>query len=103
MAEDKLIKEKKTKEIKEDIYALNLDFENDTTIEEVSVNSSEVTEIEDDTELIFLKGYEEDDEEPKKKKVLSKIEEGIKSSKRGRGRPRKNPNIAIASTFTKWV
>ena len=101
MAEDKLIKEKKTKEIKEDIYALNLDFENDTAIEEVSVNSSEITKIEDDTELIFLKGYEEDDEEPKKKKVLSKIEEGIKSSKRGRGRPRKNPNVAIASTSAK--
>ena len=101
MAEDKLIKEKKTKEIKEDIYALNLDFENDTAIEEVSVNSSEITKIEDDTELIFLKGYEEDDEEPKKKKVLSKIEEGIKSSKRGRGRPRKNPNTAIASTSAK--
>ena len=101
MAEDKLIKEKKTKEIKENIYALNLDFEDDTIKEEVSVNSSEITKAEDDTEFIFFKGYEEDDEEPKKKKVLSKIEEGIKSSKRGRGRPRKNPNAVVASTTIK--
>ena len=105
MAEDKLIKEKKTKEIKENIYALNLDFEDDITIEKVSADSSEITKAEDDTELIFLKGYEDDeddeDDEPKKKKVLSKIEEGIKSSKRGRGRPRKNPNAVVASATTK--
>ena len=101
MAEDKLIKEKKTKEIKEDIYALNLDFEDDITIEKVSEDSSEITKTEDDTEFMFFKGYEEGEEELKKKKVLSKIEEGIKSSKRGRGRPRKNPNVAIASTSAK--
>ena len=65
MAEDKLIKEKKTKEIKENIYALNLDFEGDTTVEELSSNSSEITKTEDDTELVFFKGYEENDEEPK--------------------------------------
>lgn len=101
MAEDKLIKEKKTKEIKENIYALNLDFEDDTTIEEVSANSTEITKTEDDTELIFLKGYEEEEEEQKKKKVLSKIEEGIKSSKRGRGRPRKNSNSVVSSPTNK--
>ena len=101
MAEDKLIKEKKTKEIKENIYALNLDLEDDTTIKDVSENSSEITKVEEDKEFVFLKGYEENDEEPKKKKVLSKIEEGIKSSKRGRGRPRKNPNALVASTTTK--
>lgn len=55
----------------------------------------ETKEIEDE---VFFKGYEnfleEEQEEtmkPKKKKNLSIIEEGIKSSKRGRGRPRKNP------------
>ena len=66
MAEDKLVKEKKTKEIEGEV---------------------------------FFKGYEgfdeqenqEIEEEPKKKRNLSRIEEGIKSSKRGRGRPRKYP------------
>lgn len=67
MAEDKLLKNKKTEE---NIYALDLDFDNEI-----------------DTE---------NEEEPKKKKTLSRIEEGIKSSKRGRGRPRKNPSEKVA-------
>lgn len=58
MAEDKLLKD--------NIYALDLDFDKET-----------------DTEKVI--------EEPKKKRNLSIIEEGIKSSKRGRGRPRKYP------------
>ena len=73
MAKDKLVKE--------NIYALDLDFDENIEIE----NAEKI-----DTEDTFtLKGYEETEEEPKKKKVLSKIEDGIKSSKRGRGRPRK--------------
>ena len=77
MAEDKLLKDKETKE---NIYALNLNFNDDTNMEKL--------DFEPDTP-----------EEPKKKKVLSKIEEGIKSSKRGRGRPRKNPeSVAKATT-----
>ena len=78
MAEDKILKEKKTEEINNDI------------------------------DEVFFKGYDnfDDEEEPKKKKVLSKIEEGIKSSKRGRGRPRKNPadltkNVAKATKKSK--
>lgn len=85
MAEDKVKTKKKTKELNTNIYALNLDFDDTKIIEE-----------DDEKELVLLKGYDdlEEDEndevaEPKKKKVLSKIEEGIKSSKRGRGRPRK--------------
>lgn len=63
MAEDKLVKEKETEEI----------------------------------DKVFFKGYENfeeniEQEEPKKKRNLKVIEEGIKSSKRGRGRPRKDPN-----------
>ena len=69
MAEDKVKINKKTKE---NIYALDLDFD-DTELETGNVENA--------TTVI--------EEEPKKKKVLSKIEEGIKSSKRGRGRPRK--------------
>lgn len=65
MAEDKLLKNKKTEE---NIYALDLDFDKDTEVEGLSFEK------------------EDEDEEPKKKKVLSKIEEGIKSSKRGRPR-----------------
>ena len=94
MAEDKLMKEK---ELNEDIYALNLDFDEDTKVEKV-----------EDDEILILKGYEDEDEaedeienEPKKKKVLSKIEEGIKSSKRGRGRPRKNPESVAKATTKK--
>lgn len=75
MAEDKLLKNKKTEE---NIYALDLDFDNSTEVQG----------------LIFEK---EDEEEPKKKKVLSKIEEGIKSSKRGR--PRKDQSaVKVAKT-----
>ena len=63
MAKDKLVKE--------NIYALDLDFDNDAELDFVS------------------KTYKDLEDESKKKKVLSKIEDGIKSSKRGRGRPRK--------------
>ena len=108
MAEDKAKIKKKTKELNENIYALNLDFDEDANAAKIAsatniiTTESESNETEDDEEkeLVILKGYddlelEEDDdsiiEEPKKKKVLAKIEEGIKSSKRGRGRPRKTP------------
>lgn len=64
MAEEKLKIKKKNEELDENIYALDLEFE--------------------------------EDEEPKKKKVLSKIEEGIKSSGgRKRGRPRKKQEEKI--------
>lgn len=64
MAEDKTITMKKTKELNENIYELDLNFDEETVANK-------------------------EDEEPKKRKVLSRIEEGIKCSKRGRGRPRK--------------
>lgn len=70
MAEEKVKIKEKTEEINEDIYTLKFDFE------------------EDNSEEFIPKGYDEIEEEPQKKKVLSKIEEGIKSSKK-RGRPRK--------------
>lgn len=102
MAEDKLLKDKKTKEIKDDIYALDLDFDNDIK----NNPEEEAVETIEPEEEVFFKGYEdiefEEEEaegELKKKKKLSKIEEGIKSSKRGRGRPRKDPtNVAKATT-----
>lgn len=86
MAEEKIKKDKRTKEVEEDIYALDLDFGDNASSENVEL---------------------EEENTPKKKKVLEKIEEGIKSSKvknkkepkkaidkttkRGVGRPRKNP------------
>jgi len=70
MAEDKT--KVKTKELN-NIYALDLDFDEETPYE---IPYNEVEEIK-------IPGYEAEDE-PKKKKVLSKIEEGIKSSKRRR-------------------
>jgi len=88
MAEDKLLKNEETKEVEENIYALKIDLDDNT---------------EEKAEDVFIKGYEEIDEEPKKKKVLSKIEEGIKSSKRGRGRPRKNPESVANATTKKDV
>ena len=107
MAEEKVKMKKKTKEANENIYALDLDFNEDNNVENLDFSSHidecenentnniehiEVMEQNDEVEEaeFVLKGYEEQDE-PKKKKVLSKIEEGIKSSKRGRGRPRKSP------------
>ena len=57
------------------IYALDLDFDNEEELEKI-------------------------EEEPKKKKVFSKIEEGIKSSKR-RGRPRKTPEERAAKAAEK--
>lgn len=104
MAEDKLLKDKKTKEIKDDIYALDLDFEyNEEEMDLSSIKSKSPVNTDEESGSIRLKGYEEtEDEEPKKKKVLSKIEEGIKSSKRGRGRPRKDlANVAKATKKTK--
>jgi len=111
MAEDKIKMKKKTKEIKENIYALDFDNLVETPegekIEEINVVNQndeldglikrlKTTENIDEFVPKVLKDLEEDDteiedDEPKKKKVLSKIEEGIKSSKRGRGRPRKKP------------
>ena len=105
MAEEKVKMKKKTKDVSENIYALNFDFNEDDNLENISFsedddidngnnNATQITPLEEQDEIeeaeFVLKGYEEQDE-PKKKKVLSKIEEGIKSSKRGRGRPRKNP------------
>lgn len=63
----------------------------------------ETKELEDE---VFFKGYDnfddnEEKEEVKKKRNLSKIEEGIKSSKRGRGRPRKNPDLIYPATNKK--
>lgn len=115
MAEDKLLKNKKTKEISEDIYAFDLDFDNNSEMEKTLQKMREklepkATDVREETtgEVEFvprvLKEFENENEEledePEKKKVLSKIEEGIKSSKRGRGRPRKNPASA-ATTKTK--
>lgn len=103
MAEEKVKMKKKTKDVNENIYALNFDFNEDNELEisgfaekldEPKCNAKQTMQLEEQDEIeeaeFVLKGYEEQDE-PKKKKVLSKIEEGIKSSKRGRGRPRKNP------------
>lgn len=116
MAEDKLLKNKKTKELKENIYALDLDFDNDTIdtnceslnfekedeeIVEEKIRLKGYEDLEEVSDSITLKGYEDsEDEEPKKKKTLSKIEEGIKSSKRGRGRPRKD-STSVEKTTTK--
>ena len=64
MAEDKVEIKKKTEETNEDIYALNLGFDDTEIIEE-----------DEEKELVFLKGYDDLDEEenakeePKKKKV----------------------------------
>jgi len=89
MAEDKIKIKKRTEELNENIYALDFEFENDNDIENITKKAELANSNEEMEEAEFvLKGYEEQ-EEPKKKKVLSKIEEGIKSSKRGRGRPRK--------------
>lgn len=104
MAEDKVKMKKKTQELKENIYALNFDFDGDDEngkIEEIIQNTSFAGNSEEMEEAEFvLKGYEEQ-EEPKKKKVLAKIEEGIKSSKRGRGRPRKTAEEKIAKATKK--
>lgn len=85
MSKDKIKEDKITEEASENIYALNLDF--DDEIDEIKpieksdlVNNSKNIDIEEEIETL---------DEPKKKKSLSKIEEGIKTSKRGRGRPRK--------------
>lgn len=59
MAEEKMLKEKRTKEINENIYALDLNFDDEVDNLELELDA------------------------PKKKKVMSKIEEGIKSSKIG--------------------
>ena len=92
MAEDKLLKDKKTKE---NIYALDLEFEDEKEVQEIELEEAKIEGSADD---VFFKGYndfDEDEEEPKKKK-MSKIEEGIKSSKRGR--PRKDGSVAKATT-----
>ena len=113
MAEDKVKLKKKTREVKENIYALNFDFDGDgenskvddiaenKEIDEIEINSDFAAKPEEmeDAEFV-LKGYEEQ-EEPKKKKVLAKIEEGIKSSKRGRGRPRKTAEEKVAKVNKK--
>lgn len=114
MAEDKLVKNKKTKERNKNIYALDLDFDNDVKME----NAHLEFEQEEQIKSTVLKGYEEEEEDvdfvpkvlkdcdeieelPKRKKTLSKIEEGIKSSKRGRGRPRKTAAEKAATAAKK--
>ena len=79
MAKDKVVKEN-------NIYALDLDF--DKEVEDLDFVSKAYDE--EEVEKII-------EEEPKKKKVLSKIEEGIKSSKKGRGRPRKTAEEKAAA------
>ena len=78
MAEDK-IKVKKNTEDVNNIYALDLDFEEN--IEEVKTPYSMIDD--DDEPQVF---------QPKKKR-LSIIEEGIRTSKK-RGRPRKTDKVA---------
>ena len=69
MAEDKLLKDKKTKEIKDDIYALDLDFEyNEEEMDLSSIKSKSPVNTDEESGSIRLKGYEEtEDEEPKKR------------------------------------
>jgi len=93
MAEDKLKTKKKTKEVN-NIYALDLDFD-----EEVEKTEEQCNELDESSFGIPYSSIE-DDEEPKKKKVLSRIEEGIKSSKR-RGRPRLTPEEKAAKIAEK--
>ena len=80
MAEEKMLKEKKTKEMNEDIYALNLSFDDDI-------------ELDDEKTGIGFEKYDSEEDIPKKKKVLSKIEEGIKSSKVGAKKANKTTKI----------
>ena len=104
MAEDKVKMKKKTQELDENIYALDFGFDNNEInggVEEIAENTNYAKKTEEIEEAEFvLKGYEEQ-EEPKKKKVLAKIEEGIKSSKKGRGRPRKTPEEKAAKATKK--
>lgn len=116
MAEEKLLKNKKTKEREKNIYALDLDFddnvettktglefETEEQIEPTVLKGYDDNEEDDDVEFVpkVLKDCEELEDIPKKKKNLSKIEEGIKSSKRGRGRPRKTPEEKAATASKK--
>ena len=119
MAEDKIKREKNKKKIKDNIYALDFNFGDETTNETTNESTSKVTDEEknemlsdvavktekmlneeliDDDDDIYdisrgikeLTDVDEDDEEmPTKKKTLAKIEEGIKSSKIGSKRGRK--------------
>lgn len=96
MAEDKLKVKKKTKELNNDIYALDLNFDDDIDMEKNEVEATK--EVEDcGTYGIPYSTIDEEEEEktPKKKKTLSRIEEGIKSSKK-RGRPRLTPEEKAA-------
>ena len=76
MAEEKLLKEKKTKEINENIYALDLNF---------------------DDEMENVEPEIEDEGIQTKKKVLSRSEEGIKSSKKGEKKTKKVEKTAKAT------
>ena len=106
MAEDKKLKEKKTKEINENIYALDFDFDDDGKKENTTIEADNGITFEKDDDIDFtpriLKEIEENEneEQPKKKKVLSKIEEGIKSSKKGRPRKTTLENVAKATAKT---
>ena len=106
MAEDKKLKEKKTKEINENIYALDFDFDDDGKKENTTIEADNGITFEKDDDIDFtpriLKEIEENENEEqlKKKKVLSKIEEGIKSSKKGRPRKTTLENVAKATAKT---
>ena len=70
MAEDKLLKEKETEEINNDIYKLDLNFDNEN--EKITNSSKKSTIKKDDIDFVprIVKELEET-EEPKKKKMLS--------------------------------
>lgn len=121
MAEDKIKREKKKKKEDKNIYALDFDFgdeiaketediiKNETesktrTIINTKLAYEEETNEEDLTEDIYnisqeIKNITEDEEMPKKK--MSKIEEGIKSSKVTAKRGRKPKNKSESEIETK--
>lgn len=98
MAEDKVKVKKRTKEVN-NIYALDLDFEDDIEMKKTEAESDNNIKFKQDDDASYGIPYStiDEDEQPeeprKKRKNLSIIEEGIKSSKR-RGRPRKTDKIA---------
>lgn len=93
MAKDKIVKE-----LNKDIYALDLQFEDEIEMQQADIEQ-EISEDEIDFVPKVLKECEETEEEmPKKKKVLSKIEEGIKSSKIGAKKTDKTKKTQKATT-----
>ena len=74
MAEDKLLKNKKTKEIKEDIYALDLNFEDDTKVKKLDFEPEIIKESKIATEI----EEQEDDEKEIIKVALQEIKKRLK-------------------------